>query len=142
MPECGPSPNAVDRPRKGAGRKRILIADDDPSLLNILRTSLNDHGFDVCGEAADGIDAIRMAAELLPDLVILDLSMPPGMNGIEVASALKRLLPEVPIVLFTLYADHIGTSLASILGIKAVASKSDGIDKLIEGVRSLLKEHH
>jgi DNA-binding NarL/FixJ family response regulator len=117
-------------------RKRILIVDDQPALLNALRTALEHHGFTVCGQAENGIDAIGRAVATRPDLVILDVAMP-GLNGIEVASILQRLLPEVPVILHTVYGERIGKSLKSLVGIKAVVAKSEGISKLIDRVRSL-----
>jgi chemotaxis response regulator CheB len=57
----------------------------------------NQTGFEVCGEAVNGADAIR---ELKPDLILLDLAMP-EMNGAEAASVLKRMMPQVPIILLT-----------------------------------------
>ncbi len=71
-----------------------------------------------------------------PDLVILDVAMP-GLNGIEVASILQSLLPNVPIILHTIYADRVGKSLKTMVGIKAVVAKSEGVGKLIDRVRSL-----
>lgn len=116
--------------------KRILIVDDQAALLKALRASLEHHGFTVCGEAENGIDAIGRAVATRPDLVILDVAMP-GLNGIEVASILQRLLPSVPIILHTIYADRIGKSLKGLVGIKAVVAKSEGVGELINRVRSL-----
>jgi DNA-binding NarL/FixJ family response regulator len=125
---------AVSRPPEA--RKRILIVDDQAALLKVLRTSLEHHGFTVCGEAENGIDAIGRAVATRPDLVILDVAMP-GLNGIEVASILQSLLPNVPIILHTIHGERIGKSLKSLVGIKAVVAKSDGVGKLIDRVRSL-----
>jgi DNA-binding NarL/FixJ family response regulator len=125
---------AVSRPPEA--RKRILIVDDQAALLKVLRTSLEYHGFTVCGEAENGIDAISRAVATRPDLVILDVAMP-GLNGIEVASILQSLLPNVPIILHTIHGERIGKSLKALVGIKAVVAKSEGIAKLIERVRSL-----
>ena len=119
-----------------AARKRILIVDDQAALLTVLRTSLEYHGFTVCGEAENGIDAIGRAVATRPDLVILDVAMP-GLNGIEVASILQGLLPNVPIILHTIYGDRLGKSLRNLVGIKAVVAKSEGVGKLIDRVRSL-----
>jgi len=83
----------------------------------------------VCGEAADGADAIEKATTLKPDFILLDLAMP-GMNGMEAAPILKRLMPTVPIVTFTTYGELLGRSLPSTIGIDAV------IDKLAESRRS------
>jgi len=125
---------AVSRPPEA--RKRILIVDDQAALLKVLRTFLEHHGFAVCGEAENGIDAISRAVATRPDLVILDVAMP-GLNGIEVASILQRLLPDVPIILHTIYGERIGKSLKGLVGIKAVVAKSEGIAKLINRVQSL-----
>ena len=90
------------------------------------------------GEAVDGVDAIEKAKELKPDLIVLDLVMP-RMNGIEAASVIKGMLPQVPIVLFTLYGEAVGDAPASAAGIDAVLSKPDGGWKLLECVRGLLQ---
>ena len=138
MAQYAHSPAPVPR-RQGGGRKRILIVDDSDSVLNALRKSLESHGFAVCGEALNGLDAIGKAVDAEPDLVILDLAMP-DMNGVEVASTLQRLQPNLPIILLTIYGDHVSKSFASIFGIKAIVSKSDGMSKLIESVQSLIKD--
>jgi DNA-binding NarL/FixJ family response regulator len=120
---------------------RILIVDDEAAMLRVLRASLEAHGFVVCGEAENGNQAIGQAVESQPDLVILDLAMP-GLNGVEVAATLQRLLPKVPILLFTIYGDHVGEHLGSFFGIKAIVSKSDGMTKVLETVNSLLKSKY
>jgi CheY-like chemotaxis protein len=93
---------------------------------------------EVCGEAVDGVDAIEKAKELKPDLVVLDFVMP-RMNGIEAASVIKGMLPQVPIVLFTLYGEAVGDAPASAAGIDVVLCKPDGGWKLLECVRGLLQ---
>ena len=94
-------------------------------------------GFEVCGEAADGVEAIEQAKKLKPDLIVLDLAMP-RMNGAEAASVLSTTMPEIPVVLLTLYRNVLGTALASAVGVKAILDKTDGMDKLVACVRSLL----
>jgi DNA-binding NarL/FixJ family response regulator len=69
---------------------------------------------------------------------VLDLKMP-RMNGAEAASILSTTMPGVPIVLLTLYQNLLGTALASAIGVKAIIDKTDGLDKLVACVRSLLK---
>ena len=106
----------------------VLIVDDSPDVRNIVRTFLErDAAFAVCGEAPGGLEAIKIAQELKPDVVLLDLSMP-GMNGIETAMVLRRLLPRVHIVLFSNYTDQLGTTLASVVGIDLVLSKGSLAD--------------
>jgi CheY-like chemotaxis protein len=94
------NPAAVVPARVLDGR-RILIVDDQLAVLKVLRTALEHHGFIVCGEAESGVDAIGRAVATRPDLVILDVAMP-GLNGIEVASILQRVLPDVPMILHTI----------------------------------------
>jgi CheY-like chemotaxis protein len=129
---------AVVVPARVLDGRRILIVDDQLAVLKVLRTALEHHGFIVCGEAESGVDAIGRAVATRPDLVILDVAMP-GLNGIEVASILQRVLPDVPMILHTIYGDHVGKAFGAVFGIKAIVAKSDGIGRLIECVRSLLE---
>lgn len=138
----------MPQPQKAAGtqpaldvpvqKRRILVTDDGDSVRDIIRIFLERDGFDVCGEAADGVEAIEQAKRLKPDLIVLDLAMP-RMNGAEAATILSRTMPEVPIVLLTLYQNVLGTALASAVGVKAILDKTDGMDKLVACVRSLLQ---
>ena len=112
------------------------MADDNPHFLPVLRTSLETHGYVVCGEAGDGVAAIERAKELKPDLMILDLAMP-RLNGMETAAVLKNLMPKLPIIMLTFHDDQIKSVPASAFGIKAVISKADGMSKLIECLRGL-----
>jgi DNA-binding NarL/FixJ family response regulator len=117
--------------------KCILIADDNDIVRTIIRFFLETEGFEICGEATDGIDAIEKAKQLKPDLIVLDVAMP-KMNGVEAASVLKRMMPDVPIVWFTMYKELVGHSLTAAVGVDAVLSKSDGVSGLIECVQGLL----
>lgn len=126
-----PTPSSASRPGK------VLLIDDGDAVRDVIRIFLEKKGFQVCGEAADGIEAIEKAKKLRPDLIILDLAMP-RMNGVEAAFVLSRILPGVPIILLTIYGDFMGASLAAASGIKAVVSKTDGLDKLVACVESLL----
>jgi DNA-binding NarL/FixJ family response regulator len=119
-------------------RSRILVIDDGDSVRDIIGIFLENAGFEVCGEAADGVEGIEQAKKLKPDLIVLDLAMP-RMNGVEAASALDQTMPRVPILLLTLYQNLVGPSLASAIGVKAVLDKTDGLDKLVACVHSLLK---
>ena len=117
--------------------KQILIADDGTTVRQLIRAFLEkETAFRVCGEAVDGVDAIEKAKELKPDLILLDLAMP-RMNGADAATELLRIMPEVPIVMFTMYDENVGKSLMP-LGVKAVISKPDGMRNLVECVQGLL----
>jgi DNA-binding NarL/FixJ family response regulator len=94
-------------------------------------------GWEVCGEAADGREAIEKAQQLKPDLVVLDLSMP-VMNGLEAARVLKRSLPSLPLVMFTNFTSPQLSKEAFSAGVNAVVSK-DKIEGLVHSIQSLLE---
>ena len=119
--------------------KRILIADDGEEVREVVRAVLEARtDYEVCGEAANGAEAVVKALELKPDLILLDIAMP-MLNGVEVASVLASSMPELPVVLYTMYNELVGASLATAIGAKAVISKADGISKLIDCVQKLLE---
>ncbi len=77
---------------------RVLIADDHSVVRQGLRMFLAlDPEFEVVGEAADGAEALRLAHELNPDVVLMDINLP-GMNGVECVRQLKGIVPEVQVV--------------------------------------------
>ena len=117
--------------------KRILIADDLEHIRNLVRSFLQEElGFQVCGEAVDGYDAIEKAQKLKPDLVILDVSMP-RMGGIEAAPRLKMLLPQTSIILFTLHGSLLKGLDTREIGVDAVVAKQDGMPSLGDSVHAL-----
>jgi YesN/AraC family two-component response regulator len=86
--------------------KCILLVDDNAIIRRMLRKTFEDtSGWEVCGEAENGRDAIDKERELKRDLIVLDLSMP-IMNGLEAAPVVRRMLPTDPIILFTLYGNE------------------------------------
>lgn len=119
--------------------KRILIVDDGEEVRQVMRAVFEARtNYEICGEAANGAEAVEKALNLKPDLLLLDVAMP-MLNGVEVASVLAGSMPQMPIVLYTMYNEMLGLSLASAVGAKAVISKADGISKLLETVQSLLE---
>jgi DNA-binding NarL/FixJ family response regulator len=80
---------------------RILVADDKEIVRRGVRRLLSAEAtWEVCGEAVDGADALRKASELLPDLILLDISMP-SVNGLEVARILRQEVPKAKIVVMS-----------------------------------------
>ena len=117
--------------------KRILVVDDNVYIRALARTFLEAHSdFQVCGEAVNGREAIEKTQELHPDLIVLDLAMP-VMNGLDAAREIKRTMPAIPIILFTLYEDTDVRAAANDVGVKAVVTKTD-TEALMRHVRSLL----
>jgi DNA-binding NarL/FixJ family response regulator len=117
--------------------KHILIVDDNEYFLPVLRACLETQGYEVCGEAADGVAAIERAKELKPDLIVMDMAMP-RLNGMEAAAILKNLMPKIPIVLLTIHDEEVKATPTAAFGIKAVVSKADGIGALTTCLRGLL----
>jgi DNA-binding NarL/FixJ family response regulator len=83
---------------------RVLIVDDDPSIRRGLRNLLEDEDFEVVGEALDGADALGVADQSEPDLVLMDLRMP-VMGGIEATRQLTAAFPTIQVIVCTAYDD-------------------------------------
>jgi DNA-binding NarL/FixJ family response regulator len=84
-------------------KKRIAIADDHKLLRDTLKSLINStEGMEVVGEAADGVSAIQMVKSVLPELLLLDVSLP-KLSGISVLTNLKEELPGVKVMMLTIY---------------------------------------
>lgn len=118
--------------------KFILIVDDNESIRQALCELFEQESdFEVCGEAQNGKEAILKAQELHPDLIVLDLSMP-VMNGFDAARVLKRLMPTVPLIMYSAFGDKVAEHQARLIGISDVVSKSEHASVLIDKARGLL----
>jgi DNA-binding NarL/FixJ family response regulator len=116
---------------------RIPLVDDNPAMRNGLRREFEGAGWIVCGEAANGQEAIEKAELLRPQVVLLDLSMP-GINGLSTARLLKRALPTVHLILFTGHGDLFKSNEANSAGISAVFSKTQPIIGLLDKAKALV----
>jgi DNA-binding NarL/FixJ family response regulator len=115
---------------------RILLVDDHESVRRGVRTLFaNNDSFEVCGEAKDGTDAIRMVADLSPDVVILDLTMP-GLTGFQTAAQIRQIAPAIRIIFFTI---HDIPSSAWWIGADACVSKSATLEELTLAVNRVLQ---
>src|SRR6266404_9748215 len=116
----------------------LLICDDNPNIRYLLKSYVESRTpYNVCGEAAHGLDAIEKAKQLKPDLILLDLSMP-IMTGAEAAVILKRTVPRMKIILFSMHLDNVSQSLGNAIGVDLTLSKSDGLGKLADHMHALL----
>jgi len=113
---------------------RILIVDDHAALRRAVRRLLESRsGFEVCGEAEDGPQAIEMAAEVRPDVVVLDIVMP-RMNGFEAARKIKEISPQSQIVILSSYKDKQFMEESRNVGAVCYVPKSDAERELIGAV--------
>jgi CheY-like chemotaxis protein len=114
--------------------RSIFIVDDSSDIRAGIRRQLEVSGFEVCGEAGDGIDALDKLSRLRPDLIILDMSMP-RMNGVDAARQLKHMCPNVPVILYTAFADVFRRKEALPEGVSEIVAKGENL--LDRVVRSL-----
>jgi DNA-binding NarL/FixJ family response regulator len=111
---------------------RVLIGDDYESVRIGLCAILNSADIEVCGQAKNGEEAVQRAIQLTPDLVILDISMP-GMGGVEAARQIRTLLPDVPILFFTMHNSPQVLAIAKAVGVQGFVTKDQMSAKLLEG---------
>jgi CheY-like chemotaxis protein len=118
--------------------KTILIADDNPALRKVLcKIFEEEKDFELCAEAVDGAQAIALAGQCRPDLIILDLNMP-VINGMETARKLKQLMPHVPIIVLTIHAESVKNYLLDTNSpFDLVVSKTEA-ENIVNHVRSLI----
>lgn len=118
--------------------RKILIADDSDNTRIYIRNALLSRGWTVCGEATDGLQAVQMARQLKPDLVILDLSMP-VLTGLEAAKEILQAAPGLPVVLFTLHEAPQVREAAARVGVLEVVSKEAGLAPLFAAIEETLR---
>jgi DNA-binding NarL/FixJ family response regulator len=118
--------------------RSVLIVDDSAAIRKALCEFFTlQGGFEICGEAENGSEAIEKALLLQPALIVTDLSMP-LMNGLEETRILKKLMPAVPIIIYTAHSGPIAEKDGLAAGASAVISKSDDLAVLIGKARELL----
>lgn len=114
---------------------RVLIADDNEVVRIGLRTLLAEkHGWQICGEATNGEEAVTKVLELEPDVLILDLTMP-VMNGFEAAAQIRRMAPCTKIVFLSV---HEVPSTTREIGADAFVSKSNAAQELIYAIERVI----
>jgi DNA-binding NarL/FixJ family response regulator len=107
----------------------------------MLRALLETHpGWQVCGEAENGVEAVQKAAQLKPDLIILDILMP-QMNGFQAAKQIHSTSPHMPILIFTGYAISLRDKLETReCGVRDIISKTTAPSRLMDAVETGLRE--
>lgn len=119
---------------------RLLVAEDHEvvrqGLIALLSSSR--YEFDVVGEAADGAQAIDMARDLHPDLIVMDLEMP-HKNGIEATATILAENSDIKILILTSFADPLKTSEAVRAGARGLLHKDASLDDLVRTIRSMAR---
>lgn len=119
-------------------RSRILIADDHAIVVEGLRRLLDRPEFEVVGVASDGRALMQAAAQLQPDLIVTDVTMP-LLNGIDAAREIHRLDPKAKIIFLTMHSEIAYATAALSAGASGYVIKSAASDELIDAIHSALK---
>ena len=120
--------------------RSVLLVDDNAVVRKALCELFTREGdFEICGEAKNGREAIEQARLLQPALIVTDLSMP-LMDGLEETRILKKLMPAVPVIIYTAHSDPSVDREALAAGASAIICKSDAAVVLIAKARELLDE--
>jgi len=116
---------------------RIMIADDHEAIRRGLRSALTAAGWEVCADVMNGKDAVEKAAELKPDLIILDISMP-VMGGLDAARLIRKADPSAKIVIFTMHESQQIKDEISRIGAQGHAVKSAPMKQLLDTIKTVL----
>ena len=131
-----------DQALKDSPPFRILIVDDHERIRQGVRFIFSrDAQFTICGEAANGVEAIEQVKNLNPDVVILDISMP-VMNGLEAATEIRRLAPKTKIVILTMHDSAQMRKQSQDAGADGFVTKSQVASHLLQVVESVLDLRH
>ena len=115
---------------------RVLLADDHGIVRRGLRGLLEAEGITIVGEAADGLEAVRLCEEQHPDLLILDIGMP-KLSGIEVAARAQKMNPPPGVIILSVHGDESYIMRALAAGARAYLLKSATDEDLIPAVRAV-----
>jgi DNA-binding NarL/FixJ family response regulator len=123
------------RARRGLEDLRVLVVDDHDLFRTGLKNLLEEQGVNVVGEAENGENAIRLAADVAPDVVVMDLNMP-GLGGVETTRRLSRLAPLTRVLVLTISVDDEDVMDAVMAGACGYLLKDSSIQELIAGIRA------
>ena len=117
---------------------RVVLADDHTLVRSGIRRILEAHpGFEVVGEAADGVEALALVRETVPDVIVLDLNMP-GSGGLDALPALKLAQPSLKVVVLSMHAGREYVSRAMKGGADAYLLKDSAVQDLVAAVEAVL----
>ena len=114
----------------------VVLADDHPVVRQGVKMLLEREKFDVVGEASDGFEAIALAQQLRPDVVVLDLVMP-TLNGLGAVDEIRKASPRSKMLLLTMYTDEHYVLEALHAGVNGYVSKAEAPEHLLQAIREL-----
>jgi DNA-binding NarL/FixJ family response regulator len=120
------------------GTIRIVLADDHPIVLDGLRTLIRaERDFELVGEAASGLSALKIIRERRPDVAVLDISMP-ELNGILLSRRLAGEMPALKLLVLTLHEDRAYLNQALEAGVRGYVLKRSAVENLVQAVRAVM----
>ena len=123
----------------GDRRIRIIVVDDHPVVRDGIREVLgNFSDFDVVGQAGDGAEAVRLAAEVTPEVIVMDVLMPEK-GGVDACREIMDLLPETRVLMLTASTAPEAVVEAVAAGAAGYLLKDSGLDKLVEAIRDVVE---
>lgn len=119
---------------------RLLLVDDHVLVRQSIRAFLEAEAFEVVGEAGHAAEALALADRLLPDLVMMDIRLSGGMNGIEAVRLLRERHPQVRVVVLTAYDDTVYRQAMQSVGVEGFVSKTAPFSDLLEVIRHVMAD--
>jgi DNA-binding NarL/FixJ family response regulator len=120
------------------GKIRIVLADDHPIVLDGLRNLIRaEPDFELVGEAASGLSALKIIREQRPDVAVLDISMP-ELNGIVLSRRLAGEMPGLRLLVLTLHEDRAYLNQALEAGVRGYVLKRSAVENLVQAIRAVL----
>jgi DNA-binding NarL/FixJ family response regulator len=119
---------------------RILVADDHEPVRSCICEILQAEGWQICGSATNGSEAVEMAIRLKPDVLVMDISMP-GLNGLDAARQLLKRTTQINVVIMTMHETEPLMEAVLSLGASACVLKTD-LQQLVATIRTLAQSSH
>jgi len=130
---------ATPKPRNTTTTKRVVIVDDHPIVRERVAELINQEvDLEVCGEAEDAVQAVKLVTSLGPDIAIVDITLK-DTYGIELIKQLKELRPQLPILVLSMHDESLYGERALRAGAKGYLTKQEATKKIVDAIRRILR---